>query len=110
MCRSKYIGFQSAADYYARMICDLAFQNINILALIKTQLGECHPLVNEIIEKLVTGTSELPSFVLGKEIVHRQETKKSHRENGVKPSRDSWCNRVETTLISCGLNTTFFDR
>eukprot|EP00210_Caulerpa_lentillifera_P008792 g8388.t1 len=108
---SKYIGFQSAADYYARMICDLAFQNINILALIKSRLGDSHPLVAEIIEKLINGTSELPSFVLGREIVHRcYETKKPHRENGTDVNRDHWCNRVETTLIRCGLNTTFFDR
>lgn len=110
MIFSKYIGFQSAADYYAHMVCDLSLHNINILALLKSRLGDTHPLIGEIIEKLINGTSDLPSFVLGKEIIHRPETRKNQRENAQKQPRDSWYSKVETTLIKCGLNTTFFDR
>eukprot|EP00210_Caulerpa_lentillifera_P006608 g6313.t1 len=107
---SKYIGFQSAADYYAHMVCDLSLYNINVLTLLKSQLGDTHPLIGEIIEKLVNGTSDLPNFIMEDDTLRCHKTKENHQRNRIRKARDSWCNRVETTLTKCGLSTTFFDR
>jgi len=110
---SKLIGFATPADYYVHMIHELSVQRINVLALIKARLGEHHPLVTEIIEKLKDYTTEAPSFILG-------GTAKGHRRTPpLTPNQklslfsggsDDYHQSVEAALINWGVNVAFFDK
>lgn len=110
---SKLIGFATPADYYVHMIHELSAQRINVLALIKSRLGDHHPLVAEIIEKLRNYTTEAPSFILG-------GSSKGHRRTPpLTPNQklslfskgsEDYHQSVEAALINCGVNVAFFDK
>jgi len=104
------IGFSTPADYYVYMIYELSKQNINVLALIKSVLGESHHLVLEIIEKLKKYTEEVPAFVLDEcgQRGHRRGLppigSTSRRFASLSRRSEDFHQSVEAALVTCGLN------
>lgn len=113
MSFSKLIGFATPADYYVHMIHELSSQKINVLALIKARLGDHHPLVTEIIEKLKNYTTEVPSFILGGPMKGHRRTPPLASQQKIslfsKACQDDY-RSVETALVNCGVSLSIFEK
>ena len=96
------------------MIHELSAQRINVLALIKAKLGEHHPLVTDIIEKLRNYTTEVPSFILSSMSKGHKRTPPlaSHQRLPLfsRGMTTDFHQSVEAALIRCGVNMAFFDK